>query len=81
MSSAKRTIKRLVCEILGVRRVSFRKDLRSIGLESMSFAELVVRTEEEYGIELFGDELARFQNLRSFVIYVESKTNDDKGHL
>lgn len=81
MKSVKKIIKRLACEILGTERVSFRKDLRQVGLESISFAELVARTEDEYGIELFGDEIARFQNLKSFAVYVESKTNDDKRHL
>lgn len=81
MNGVKKTLKRLVCEVLGVRRVSFRRELRNIGLESLSFAELVARTEDEYGIELFGDEIMRFRNLNAFAAYTESKIDESKRHL
>lgn len=81
MKVYRKTIGRIACEILGRKRVSFRKDLRAIGLESLSFAELVARAEDEFGIELFGDEIARFHNLKMFVAYVESKIYDGKRCL
>lgn len=72
-SEVKKTVRKLVCGILGCKKVSFRKALRKIGLESLSFAELIVQTEDKFGIELAGDRISYFRNLNEFAIYVESK--------
>ena len=77
MNKVKKKIKSIVSDILGCKRVSFRKDIRSIGLESLSFTELIIKTEDEFGIELLSDEITRFHNLKMYAAYVESKVNDD----
>lgn len=81
MKAIKKKVKEIVCDLLDCKRISFRKDLRNIGLDSLSFTELIIRTEDELGVELFNDEITRFRNLKMFVIYVESKINDDERYL
>jgi acyl carrier protein len=81
MNRVKKKIKAIACEILGCKRISFRKRFRRIGFESLSFTELVVKTEEAFGIELLIDEIARFRTLKMFAVYAESKIDDSKRHL
>lgn len=73
MNKVKSKLRQFACEILGVRRVSMRKSLRKIGLESLSFAELLARTEDEFETELSIGEIEKFKNLHALVIYVQEK--------
>ncbi len=69
----KKTIKKAVRGVMGKKHISFRKPLKQIGLESLSFAELIIAVEDIYGIELFNDEISRFLNLNALVAYVKIK--------
>lgn len=73
MREIKKEIKNIVCAILGCKRVSFRKAFKKIDLNSLNFAELIVQTEDKFGVELTGDQITCFHNLREFSIYIGSK--------
>lgn len=73
MNEVKSTIRQFVREILGVRHVSFRKNLRKIGMESLGFAELLAKTEDAFQTEIPVGELDKFKNLRAFIAYVQER--------
>ena len=71
MSEIGKIVRQIVREITGGRRVSVWKDLRIIGLESLSFAELIAQLEDLFHIKLPAAEIIRFRNLRSLIKYVK----------
>ena len=73
IKKVKDSIRDLTFEIVGRKHISFRKPLRKIGLESLSFVELVVKIENLYEIEFASDEVCRFKNLHAVVVYVKNK--------
>ena len=71
MNKVGKIVRQIVREITGVSRVSVWKDLRIIGLESLSFAELIAQLEDLFQIKLPAAEIIRFRNLRSLIKYVK----------
>lgn len=72
----KKTIKGFACEIMGKKRLSMRKPLRQIGLESLSFAELTIAIEDFYGVELGVDDITHFYSLNALSAYVKIKVEE-----
>ncbi len=75
MKSIKRMIKDLVLKVTGEKRVSFRKPLYEIGLESLSFTALIIEIENLCGIEIADVAIANFHNLNAIVTYVKGRMN------
>lgn len=67
MSSLAKEIKRFACEILEVKNVSMWRRLRDIGLESLSFAELMAMTEDAFQVKFPVEDITRFRNLYAVV--------------
>ena len=75
-NNLKSAIEQLVEEIIETEKVSFRKPLREIGLDSLTYTELLVQIEDNWGLELDYEFAARLKNLNQLIAYLEGKLND-----
>ncbi len=73
----KSVIEDFVAEITDREKVSFRKLLKEVGLDSLKFTELIIQIEDNFGIELDYEFVARLKNLNQLVAYLERKINDN----
>ncbi len=73
----KSVIEDFVAEITDREKVSFRKPMKEVGLDSLKYTELIIQIEDNFGIELDYEFAARLKNLNQLVAYLKRKINDN----
>ena len=73
MSNLER-IEQIFTELLKVEKIEPEMELKALGLDSLDLVEVMMRLEEEFGIEFSNDEMLGFSTVADVVAEIERKT-------
>lgn len=72
-------VRNIIIDELGVDELEVAPNARFIddlGADSLDTVELIMRLEEEFGIEIADEDAEKIQSVRDAVAYIESHTNE-----
>ena len=67
-------IEQIFTELLKVEKIEPEMELKVLGLDSLDLVEVMMRLEEEFGIEFSNDEMLGFSTVADVVAEIERKT-------
>ncbi|OQC11512.1 MAG: Acyl carrier protein [Tenericutes bacterium ADurb.Bin087] len=67
-------IEKVFTELLKVEKIKPEMELKALGLDSLDLVEVMMKLEEEFGIEFSNDEMLAFTTVADVIAEIERKT-------